>query len=115
VETKNWPAPLEIRDGKLLSAGRAYPGAGLGELAELAARFSDHLRERCGLRVDVVPLLCLANGRIAAAPVRESGVWLCGLGQVLPLVQSSEHAALPEALLQRLADTLAEPYATTKE
>ncbi len=115
VETKNWPAPLQILEGRLVSEGRSYPGAGLAEWAGIATRFSDHLREGSGLRVDVTPVICLAKGRIDGMPLHASGVWICGPDQITSLIRGGEGNALPDALLDRLAGRLAESYKATKE
>lgn len=106
VETKNWSGWITIRDGRILYNGEEPDRPPLDQVRRAAADLQQRLKEESDLDVDVQPILCFASGALEGGYTGLSGVIICGLHDLLRVLQDSVDAPVPRHVSEGVSKKL---------
>lgn len=95
VETKNWSGWITIRDGRVLYNGEEPDRPPLDQVRRAAMDFQQRLKEESDLDVEVQPVLCFVSGTLEGGYTGLSGVIVCGVYDLLRILQDTVEVPLP--------------------
>ncbi len=115
VETKNWSGWITIQNGRILYDGEEPDRPPLDQVRKAASELQRRLKEESDLDVDVQPVLCFASGNLEGGYTGLSGVVICGVHDLLRVLQDSVDHALSKQVRVGVAKKLDQWVASTHD
>ena len=106
IETKNWSAAIELREGAIWFDDQQPSRPPLKQAADAGTELRDALNLACGISLEVEPVLCFVSSAIKDSPLQTGGVWLCDGRGLLPVIENAGKGLASEAMLSKVNEVL---------